>query len=111
MGGFFVPVVALWAPYQAMRDLVKASSSPRRWELEDTAPSVIIWWILWLIVEFLVVCNFEGSRQSHTVQHLREVSAVSVVIDVFSVPLYLLARHIVRRVGRDQSESYKSRGQ
>lgn len=104
VGSFFVPVIALWGPYQAMRDLVKASRSPRRWELEDTSPAVIAWWSLWLIVELLTNASLQSSLLPHTLEHLREVSSMNVVIGVLSVPLYLLARHIVLRVWRDQSE-------
>ncbi len=32
-GSFFIPFVNLWAPFAAMRQLVKASRSPRQWEL------------------------------------------------------------------------------
>jgi hypothetical protein len=106
VGSFFVPIVALWAPYQAMRDLAKASRSPRRWELEDTSPAVSAWWILWLIVEFLTNGVLQDSQRAHTLPQLQELSTINILIDVISLPLYFLASHIVRRVWRDQSESY-----
>jgi hypothetical protein len=42
VGVSFIPVLNLWAPYQVMRDLAKASRNPPwSWQLEDT-PVVII---------------------------------------------------------------------
>lgn len=102
VGCFFVPIVNLWAPYQAMRDLAKASRSPRQWELEDTPPAIIIWWVFWLISEFMGRGMFSGQ----TVQDPSALAALGLISAVFSIPLYLLALYIVRRIRRDQSESY-----
>jgi hypothetical protein len=63
-----VPVISLWAPYQAMRDLAKASRSPRKWELEDTPPVIIIWWVLWLIVEFMNKGTFRAEVRALTLE-------------------------------------------
>jgi Domain of unknown function (DUF4328) len=106
VGCFFVPIINLWAPYQAMRDLAKASRSPRHWELEDTPPVIIIWWVLWLIVEFMDRGIFGAELRAQTVPELFNLTIIQLVAAVLSIPLYLLALYIVRRITRDQSESY-----
>jgi hypothetical protein len=106
IGCFFVPLINLWGPYQAMRDLAKASRSPRRWELEDTPPVIIIWWVLWLIVEFIDRGAFGIGLRAQTVPELFNLTIIQLVAAVLSIPLYLLALYIVRRITRDQSESY-----
>ncbi len=102
VGCFFVPIINLWAPYQAMRDLAKASRSPRQWELEDTPPVIIIWWVFWLIAEFMG----RATLRTHTVPELSNLTVLQLISGVLSIPLYLLALYIVRRIARDQSESY-----
>jgi len=98
----------LWAPYQAMRDLARASRDPRTWELEDTPPSIVIWWILWLVVTVLSNGFFRSSLgAAHTLQYFKELTLLHIATDVLSVPLYFLARYIVRRVWRDQSKTYE----
>ena len=99
VGCFFVPIINLWAPYQAMRDLAKASRNPRQWELEDTPPVIIIWWVLWLIAEFM-------GKGTYAAQTAPELSNFQLVMAVLSIPLYLLALYIVRRITRDQSQNY-----
>jgi hypothetical protein len=99
--GFFIPVLNLWAPCQAMNQLVRASRNPRQWELEDTPFVIVAWWALWLIVEVLGNVVASASAQSSAV----EQAQVGVVVNALSVPLYLLAWLIVRRVWRDQSET------
>jgi Domain of unknown function (DUF4328) len=102
VGCFFVPIINLWAPYQAMRDLAKASRSPRQWELEDTPPAIIIWWVFWLIAEFMG----RGTLRGQIVPELSSVTVLALISAVLSIPLYLLALYIVRRITRDQSGSY-----
>jgi hypothetical protein len=106
VGCFFVPIINLWAPYQAMRDLAKASRSPRQWELEDTPPAIIGWWVLWLIVQFLGNGAFRSGLHAKTVAELFNLTVIELLATVLSIPMYLLALYIVRRITRDQSEHY-----
>jgi hypothetical protein len=106
IGSFFVPIINLWAPYQAMRDLAKASRSPRHWELEDTPPVIIIWWMLWLIVGFMERGTGGIGLRAQTAPELFNLTVFKLVAAVFSISLYLLALYIVRRIARDQSESF-----
>src|SRR5262249_1829486 len=88
-GSFFVPIVSLWAPYKAMRDLTKASRNPSHWELEDTSPLVVIWWVLWIIVQILGNGTLRASLHADTVQQLQELTVMQIVADVLSLPLYI----------------------
>jgi Domain of unknown function (DUF4328) len=103
VGVFFVPVLNLWAPYQAMGDLAKASRDPRTWQLEDTPPLILVWWLLWLLAQFLGNGRLTSESSAHTIARLEGVTVLEIASGVLSVPLYLLARYIVRRVWRDQS--------
>ena len=107
VGSFFVPILSWWAPYQAMRDLAKASRSPVRWDLEDTSAVIVLWWILWVLVQLLDNGVFRSSFRAHTVQQFQELTAMDLVGGALSVPLYLLALYIVRRIWRDQAENYE----
>jgi len=48
VGCFFIPFVNLVAPYTAMSQIWRASISAGDWQAEN-APTVGIWWALWLI--------------------------------------------------------------
>jgi hypothetical protein len=106
VGCFFIPVINLWGPYQAMRDLAKASRSPRQWELEDTPPLLIAWWLLWLVVQMLSNGLLRATVSDRTMANVQQLSLFEIASGVLGVPLYLLARYIVRRVWRDQTENY-----
>ena len=49
VGSFFIPILNLFHPYQAMRDLLKASRSPANWNVQPGSPLLPLWWALWLI--------------------------------------------------------------
>jgi hypothetical protein len=106
VGVFFVPVLNLWAPYQAMGDLAKASRDPRTWQLEDTPVLILVWWILWLLKQFIGDGILSSKADAHTIDQLEVLTVLQIASGVVSVPLYLLAYYIVRRVWRDQSESF-----
>jgi hypothetical protein len=106
VGCFFIPLIALWAPCQAMNQLVRASRNPRQWELEDTPPLIIAWWILWLIAQVLGNGVFRAAMAAKTAAALYGATQLNLVSGVVSVPLQLLAWLIVRRVWRDQSVTY-----
>ncbi len=44
VGGFFIPIVNLWFPYQSTADLLPAG--------HDQRPLVLRWWLLWLGTQF-----------------------------------------------------------
>jgi hypothetical protein len=110
VGVFFVPVLNLWAPYQAMGDLAKASRDPGTWHLEDTPVLIIVWWILWLLSQFIGNGMLNSMTHARSIGRLQVGTILEIASGVLSVPLYLLARYIVRRVWRDQSESFAQIG-
>ncbi|MBS0422766.1 MAG: DUF4328 domain-containing protein [Proteobacteria bacterium] len=106
VGVFFVPVLNLWAPYQAMGDLAKASRDPRTWQLDDTPALLLVWWIVWLLKQFLSNGILNFSMRAHSIDQLEVMTVLEIAAGVLAVPLYLLAYHIVRRIWRDQSASF-----
>lgn len=101
LGSFFVPIVNLWVPYQAMRDLAKASRNPVRWEQEDTPPGLVAWWLLWLLAG--VVSQVLSALRLDPLVDPQVTASAGVVEGVSSLALYLLARLVVRRIWHDQA--------
>jgi hypothetical protein len=109
LGWFFIPLANLWKPCQAMSDLMRASKDPRHWHLDETPPLVISWWILWLVVSNGGNAVLRMTLRSDSLETLRLATTMEIVLTVLSIPLYLLARQIVVRVWRDQSQTVQTR--
>lgn len=50
IGYFFIPVAQLWKPYQAMKEIWKASKNPAYWKTVKVPAVLPLWWTLWLIL-------------------------------------------------------------
>ncbi len=48
IGWYFIPIATLWKPYQAMKEIWKASKNPSNWQKETSSPLLGWWWALWL---------------------------------------------------------------
>jgi len=46
---FFIPILCLWKPYQAMRELWCASNSPRGWHVRERSWVLPLWWTAWML--------------------------------------------------------------
>ena len=110
VGCFFIPIINLWAPCQAMNQLVRASRDPRTWELEDTPAVIIAWWVVWLVVRTVGNGVLRAAVAAKTASVPFSGTEADVALGALSVLLYVLAHVIVRRVWRDQSETYARMG-
>jgi hypothetical protein len=67
---------------------------------------LVIWWVLWVSAQAIGNAVFRMASSAHTLQELLTLTNVEIVSSALCVPLYLLARYIVRRVWRDQAQSH-----
>lgn len=102
VGSFFVPFINLFVPLRGMCDLAKASRNPGRWHLENAPLSIVAWWPLWLLSSLLYSISTPMSGDAPVDPQV--AGLVRVLHGMLSLPLYLLARLIVRRIWRDQAQ-------
>lgn len=98
IGYYFIPVLALWKPYQAMKEIWKASKEPSDWESQDTSDILPLWWTLWLISNFLGRAVFRLSMRAEEIQELINLNIISQVSDALDIPLALVFLTIVKRI-------------
>jgi hypothetical protein len=102
VGWFFVPILNLFKPYQAMREIYQASdpqSGPTNWKLMGKSGVVGWWWGLWLIGNFLGQIEF---RLAWREEDVRASAALGVVTSSLGVILCLVVMHLVRSLHRRQ---------
>src|SRR3546814_11195073 len=72
VGWFFVPIANLWMPFQAMRQLSKASAKPGDWEAAYTSALLAWWWLFWLgwqvatVAAMVLTGHGKGTQAPHT---------------------------------------------
>lgn len=102
VGYFFIPVLNFWKPYQAMKEIWKASSNPKNWTSESVGLVLGFWWMLWIASTVLGHAAFRTSLQAKKVHEIILSSELTFASDLISVPLFLVAIYIVSRIYRMQ---------
>ena len=56
IGWYFIPVVNLWKPYRAMKEIWHASANPKTWQNQRHTPPLLSWWWgLWIILTMMAI--------------------------------------------------------
>gem|GEM_PF-413908 len=110
VGSYFIPIVNLWKPYQAMKEIWKASSSPSNWQGAPSGALLGIWWFLWLLSAFANYAVFRffwaiGER----IQDFIAANALAAVINVLEIPLTVSFLILVKKIHKMQMAHAHSR--
>jgi uncharacterized protein DUF4328 len=105
VGWYFVPFANLWKPYQAMKEIWKASASPERWEDEDRSWLLPVWWTVWIISNIFDNVAFRMAfRDDPSLDQLIDASGVMLISDILDIPLALVFFVLVQKIHRMQME-------
>lgn len=99
---YLIPIMNLFRPYQAMKEIWLASNPSGRWQQRDVSPLLPLWWALWLISNFASQAAY-GWLQSDD-DPLR-VTGAMVFSDAVDVPLAIVAMLLVRQIHARQEHS------
>ena len=101
VGWYFIPIANFWKPYQAMKEICRASLRPSRW-WEEKAPSLLpLWWGLWLLTS-----GAEGVSWTASTEEAASMS--NVIRQALQVPLTLVLVSIINQVHLMQMAHYRT---
>ena len=104
VGWWFIPIANFWKPFQAMRELFKASAGGDRWWEVPTPALVGWWWAGWIafnLMDGLASTFFSGDEVS--VRAYITGDRFSIAGDLLSTATAILAILVVREVIRRQA--------
>lgn len=102
VGSFFVPILCLFRPYQAMKELWQASRDPLNWQSQETGAVLSVWWTLWIISTILGQVIFR--MNAGTVDEIRTSTMVTIGSDIIGVLLCIVAINLVKAISRLQDD-------
>ena len=102
VGWYFIPIANLWKPYQAMKEIWKASANPAHWQDQPRGSILPAWWTFFLISNFLGNASFRLSLRATTLSELITASSISIANDVVDIIASLIALGLVRQIHRMQ---------
>lgn len=105
VGWFFVPIMNLFRPYQAMKETWKVSAAlPDQSPRAVSVPSIVSWWwTLWIISSISARFSFRLNMEAETYEDFIAADYVSVGDYVLSFFLSLAAIKLVRDLTRIQT--------
>lgn len=107
LGYFFVPIVNLWKPYRAMRELWGASHSPSSWGPAEAGTIVQLWWVCWLGGNMIGQVVLRRYFAAETIEDLKRLTTLQMVDAVVGVALGLVAIALVRAIARAQTRAVR----
>lgn len=101
VGAYFTPIICLYRPFHAMKEIWQASIDPVRWR-DQPAPALLnTWWTLWIIASILGQMLFRMSfNEQISPEATAGVQVLSAIVDVFLCPV---AVKIVRTITDNQA--------
>lgn len=102
---FFVPFVNLYRPFQAMREIWRASDpAVDDWHRARSSPLLPLWWLSWMVSDLL--CAVGGQTwddpASSTVDDMRSIAWVGIAGAALSIAAALLAVQVIRAIDARQ---------
>jgi hypothetical protein len=110
VGWYFVPIMSLFRPFQAMDEIDHASASPTAWASERTPGLLRWWWAAWLISGVSGNAVAVASRGLNTLPELSGLTIFQLIeaaLDVAAVSLFLA---VIWRISRRQAATRSALG-
>ena len=104
VGYYFIPIMNLWKPYQAMKEIWQASENPASWPSVKPPTLLNVWWGLWLGNSLLGNASFRASFRASSATDLAISEVISILSDLVGIPLCLVAIRLVRGIVSRQSQ-------
>lgn len=101
VGYFFIPILNLWKPYQAMSDLWKASREAN-WHEISAGPILWSWWTLFISSNLLGQVAFRATLAAQDLRGFKLATILGGMLEVINLALCLVAITLVSEISRSQ---------
>ena len=98
VGYYFIPILNLYKPFRAMKEIWQVSHNPVSWKSDETVPILNGWWALWILSGILGQLSFRLSMSANTIGSLRTSTGVSILSAIVDISLFLVALSVVSQV-------------
>jgi hypothetical protein len=103
VGYFFIPILSLWKPYEAMKDLWRASQDLYGWHTLRTPILLPLWWMFWLSSIVVGHMSQRLAAQAGSIPELYGATWIELLAASARILLCITAYVIVQRIGTFQA--------
>ncbi len=98
VGWYFIPIFALWKPYQAMKEIWKASHAPNDWTNAATSSVLGWWWFFWIVSNGIAGASFSMRARAEELNELMTLNVVNQASELFSIPSAIITLTLINRI-------------
>lgn len=98
VGWYFVPIFSFWKPYQAVKEIWRASRNPGAWQSEAVPSLLPWWWTFWVASCIAGNLAFRFSLSAHSTADLMVSTQVNMLASATSIPSAILAAVLVGQI-------------
>jgi hypothetical protein len=110
IGWYFIPFANLWKPYQAMKEIWKASANPQDWKIQPTPSLLGWWWFFWIFSQILSNAAFRLTMRAKEIDDFIVANVCTLVSEVTDVPLCFIVLAMVKRIHELQVAHQSNQG-
>lgn len=98
IGCQFVPIINLWYPYQAMKEIWKASKNPLSWKIQECGLILPLWWFLIIVCYVFGNMFYKATLKSNDIDRLIRISQFSIAIDIMTIIIAFISIIIIKQI-------------
>jgi hypothetical protein len=103
VGWYFVPIANLWKPYQAMKEIWRASKNPSNWQAETTSKGLGWWWFWWIITGIAGNISWRLTLRGDSLDAMISAGLFNIVALALELVCVFLAVRVVKTIGGYQA--------
>lgn len=108
-GGWFVPILSLFRPYQIMKELhektVYLIKQRSQQTIEDNSNIIIgFWWGLWILSNYIGRYSFKAAFKADTIDALIESTIADMILSAVNIPLGILAILLIKSFAKKDEQ-------
>lgn len=104
VGYYFIPIINLYRPLQAMKEIGQVSQNPTNWQSEKISPLFGWWWALWLVAWILGHMVWRLTMNARSIEDFQTVSGLSVLGNLNGIALCLVAITMIKSIAAKQDK-------
>lgn len=101
-GWYFIPILNLVRPYQAMKEIWKVSTDPLRWQEQEGSVVLRLWWTFWILAGITGQITFRTNMAVKDLPSLETATVASIISGFVDIALTLVAIQLVSRITQKQ---------
>jgi len=98
IGWYFIPIFTLWKPYQAMKEIWKASHEPNDWGSAKTSSILGWWWFFWIVTNAIGNVSFRLAKSADELNELISLNLINQASEILSIPLAIVTLLLITRI-------------